>query len=181
MARARRIAVLGPSGAGKSFVARRLAEITGLPLIHLDRIAYQPGWRETDPREVVRIHRELLGRPDWVIDGNYTNVDKAERIRRADVAVVLAPGRWTCLQRVLRRSILHRGQSRPDMAAGCVERLDLDFVRFCWDWHRRHPDYGEEIARQAGPTRVIVLHTRREVNAFLERAERRVASSTTNG
>jgi hypothetical protein len=55
------------------------------------------------------------------------------------------------------------------MAEGCAERLDLDFLRFCWDWHSRHPDYGEEITRQAGTTPVIVLRSRREVDGLLER------------
>src|SRR6185312_14348720 len=100
---ARRIAVLGPSGSGKSFLATRLAEITGLPVVHLDRLAYQPGWRETDADELKRIHRQLLDECEWVIDGNYTNVDKAERIRRADLVVVLAPPRRTCIWRILRR------------------------------------------------------------------------------
>jgi len=173
LASARRIAVLGPSGSGKSFVANRLAEITRLPLIHLDRLAYQPGWRETDAEELARIHRELLNESEWVIDGNYTNVDKAERIRRADLAVVLALSRRTCIRRILRRQTLNFGRGRPDMADGCVERFDLDFLRFCWNWHRRHPDYGEEITSQAGSTPVIVLRSQREANEFLHRAARR--------
>jgi len=167
---ARRIAVLGPSGSGKSFLATRLAEITGLPVVHLDRLAYQPGWRETDADELKRIHRQLLDECEWVIDGNYTNVDKAERIRRADLVVVLAPPRRTCIWRILRRQPFNLGRGRPDMAEGCVERFELDFLRFCWDWHRRHPDYGEEITSQAGSTPVIVLHSQWETNEFLDRA-----------
>lgn len=170
LAGARRIAVLGPSGSGKSFLASRLAEMTDLPLIHLDRLAYQPGWRETDADELTRIHRELLDESEWVIDGNYTNVDKAERIRRADLVVVLALPRRTCTRRILRRQTLNFKRGRPDMADGCVERFDLDFLRFCWDWHRRHPDYGEEIIGQAGATPVIVLHNRREASEFLRLA-----------
>lgn len=172
LASARRIAVVGPSGSGKSFVATRLAEITGLPVVHLDRLAYQPGWRETDANELKRIHRELLDESEWVIDGNYTNADKAERVRRADLVVVLALPRRTCMRRILRRQTLDFGRGRPDMADGCVERFDLDFLRFCWNWHRRHPDYGEEITNQAGATPVMVLHSQREANEFLGRAAR---------
>ena len=32
--------VIGCSGAGKSTLARRLGEVTGLPVIHLDRVVY---------------------------------------------------------------------------------------------------------------------------------------------
>jgi adenylate kinase family enzyme len=169
VASARRIAVLGPPGAGKSHVARRLARFTGLPLVHLDQLAYQPGWRETPPEELQRLHAELLDEPEWLIDGNYAKVGKVERIGRADVAVVLAMPRRTCMLRILRRAILAYGRRRPDMAAGCPERFDPDFLRFCWHWHARHPDYGEEIARQAGTTTVIVLRTRCEVDGLLDR------------
>lgn len=174
LASARRIAVLGPSGSGKSFLASRLAELTGLPLVHLDRLAWQPGWQETEPDELKRMHRELLEESEWVIDGNYTNVDKAERIGRADLVVVLALPRRTCMWRILRRQTFNFGRGRPDMAEGCVERFEFDFLRLCWDWHRRHSDYGEEIIRQAGSTPVIVVRSQREANEFLERAAKQV-------
>jgi adenylate kinase family enzyme len=169
---ARRIAVLGPAGSGKSFLAARLAQATGLPLVHLDRLAYGPGWRETPRGELRRVHGELLNTPEWVIDGNYTDVDKAARISRADLAIVLAMPRRTCMARVLRRTAVQLGRARPDMADGCRERFDVEFLRFCWDWHARHPDYGEEITRQAGSTPVIVLRSRREAGEFIDRVAR---------
>jgi adenylate kinase family enzyme len=172
LASARRIAVLGPPGSGKSFVSTRLAQVTGLPLVHMDRLAYRPGWVETPMDELRRAHAGLLEEPEWVIDGNYTHAGKAERIARADVTVVLALPRRTCMLRILRRAVSMHGRRRPDMAEGCAERLDLAFVRFCWDWHSRHPDYGAEVRRQAGTARVIVLRSRREVDDLLERVTR---------
>jgi adenylate kinase family enzyme len=166
----RRIAILGPSGSGKSYVATRLVSLTALPLVHLDRLAWQPGWRETNKEELIRIHEELLRRPAWVIDGNYTNVGKAERIMRADLVIVLEARRMICLARLVRRPVMHHGRSRPDMPPGCTERLEFGFLRFCWDWHRRHPAYGDEIARQAGSTPVVILRSRRDVEGFPKRA-----------
>ena len=53
----RRVAVFGNAGGGKSTLARRLAEITHLPLHSLDTIKYKPGGGEV-PRD--EYHRYTL-------------------------------------------------------------------------------------------------------------------------
>ena len=40
----RRVLVIGPCGAGKSTLAFKLAERTGLPLHHMDKLNWLPGW-----------------------------------------------------------------------------------------------------------------------------------------
>jgi len=42
-----RVLVIGISGAGKSTFSRALARKTGLPLVHLDKEYWQPGWTGT--------------------------------------------------------------------------------------------------------------------------------------
>ena len=41
-----KIAVLGYSGSGKSTLARKLGELYGVPVLHLDAVQFLPGWRE---------------------------------------------------------------------------------------------------------------------------------------
>ena len=73
----RKVAVFGNAGGGKSTLARRLAEITGLPLYVLDIVQF-PGGRyrpeEKDGGKVthedyLKIHKEILSRDQWIIDG----------------------------------------------------------------------------------------------------------------
>ncbi|MBB5704439.1 adenylate kinase family enzyme [Ochrobactrum daejeonense] len=40
----KRIMVIGGAGSGKSSLARTLGEISGLPVIHVDVLYWQPGW-----------------------------------------------------------------------------------------------------------------------------------------
>ncbi len=42
----KRILVIGSGGSGKSTFAERLAQATGLPLIHLDEVYWKAGWIE---------------------------------------------------------------------------------------------------------------------------------------
>lgn len=50
----KRISIIGSSGAGKSTFARRLGEITGLEVIHLDKIYWQPNWTEPAQKRMAR-------------------------------------------------------------------------------------------------------------------------------
>jgi hypothetical protein len=42
-----RIMLIGSGGAGKSTFARELAQLTHLPIVHLDQIFWKPGWEPT--------------------------------------------------------------------------------------------------------------------------------------
>mgnify|MGYP000369564906 CR=1 FL=1 len=42
MTKYRRICILGNSGAGKSTLAAALGDVSGLPVVHLDRIFWKP-------------------------------------------------------------------------------------------------------------------------------------------
>ena len=85
-----RIAVVGSAGAGKTTFATELGQRTGLPVLHLDRFYWRPGWVVPDEAEWAMTQSELVERPDWIIDGNYgTQFDL--RFARADTVIVLDP------------------------------------------------------------------------------------------
>ncbi|HSM04283.1 MAG TPA: hypothetical protein VK858_06665 [Longimicrobiales bacterium] len=59
----RRCLVLGSGGAGKTTFALAFGEVTGLPVVHLDRHYWQPGWRAPPTPEWEATVRGLLARP----------------------------------------------------------------------------------------------------------------------
>jgi adenylate kinase family enzyme len=136
----RRVLVIGSPGAGKSTFAAALARRTGLELIHLDRHYWRAGWTEPDPAEWAEEVARLTAREAWVMDGNYGGT-LALRLARADTVIWLDFPVWLCLWRIIRRAVRYRGRVRPDMAQGCPERLEWEFVsytaRFPWSGRRR--------------------------------------------
>jgi adenylate kinase family enzyme len=160
------VAIIGCSGSGKSTLAGKLAERTGLPLIHLDREYWKPGWVEPDRDAWKAQVAELARRPAWIMDGNFGRT-LAVRLQAADTVVLLDFPRWRCLVRVLRRTIFGRGKVRDDMGPGCPERFDLEFLR--WIWRRRRdsrPRVLAALATAAGE--VYILRRPAEVIRFLE-------------
>jgi adenylate kinase family enzyme len=133
----RRVLILGCCGAGKSTLSRRLAAMTGLPLISLDSHYWRPGWVATPRDEWNAAVTELCGRPAWIMDGN-SHGTLSIRLPRADTAIWLDYPRLLCLRRVLWRVARHHGTVREDMGEGCAERFDLEFLRYVWNFNARN-------------------------------------------
>jgi hypothetical protein len=83
----KRAAVFGNAGGGKSTFARRLAEITRLPLYVLDRLQFREGGAAVPHDEYLEIHRDLLARETWIIDGYGGGATIWERLGAADTLI----------------------------------------------------------------------------------------------
>ena len=62
-----RIYILGSSGAGKSVLARRLGDVLGLDVFHLDTYFWGPGWTEPDLEVFRGAVREVIARDSWIV------------------------------------------------------------------------------------------------------------------
>ena len=153
-----RVLVIGSPGSGKSTLSHSLADGTGLPLYHLDRLFWLAGWIERDRAAGLAELERVLARDRWIIDGNYGS-SLPLRIARADTVIWLDYPTRICLVRALRRWAQYRGRTRPDMTEGCPERLDGAFLfyilEFRRSWRKRNAaalaDFGGKVRRFASP------------------------------
>lgn len=174
----RRILVVGCSGAGKSTWARRLGRITGLPVVHLDRHFWRPGWVPSPTEEWDAVLDGLLREPQWILDGNYDRT-LPRRLAAADAVIFLDLPSWVCRARVLRRVVQGYGRTRVDLAPDCPEHFDLGFFRWVWRWPRDvRPAVVEAIAN-AGPDLEVIRVTRSAEADELLREVARTARSRT--
>ncbi len=159
--------MIGACGAGKSAFARELGQATGLPVIHLDAEYWLPGWREPDKAEWRVLHARLLDRPEWIMDGNYFAV-LAERLDSADTVIWLDYSRWLCRLGAVRRLVGWHGRVRPDVAPECPERLDLEYLRYVWSFHRVYRPRLQELTSSLRPDqRLVVFKRRADAGEFL--------------
>ncbi len=164
----RRIVIIGSGGSGKSTLAREMGARLGLPVLHLDRLFWRAGWVETLKDEWGPALWAHLDRPAWVMDGNFGGTLDM-RLAAADTVVFLDLSRWLCIARVLRRRLRYRRRARPDMAEGCPEKLDIDFLAWIWNYPgRSRPRVLARLASVAPGTQVVVLHSRAEVARFVD-------------
>ena len=164
-----RILVIGSSGTGKSTLARAMGPKLGLPVIHLDQEYWQPGWVATEPAAWQARVERLVARAAWVMDGNYSGTF-AIRVPRAEAIVWLDLPRHIYFPRAVWRIVRSYGRVRPDLAPGCPEKIDLEFL-FKWVWTyptRSRPRTLNLLASLRGKVPVVVLRTSREVRTFVD-------------
>jgi len=169
-----RVLVIGICGAGKSTFSRALAAKTGLPLVHLDTEFWRPGWEMTPREEWCAKVAELVARERWIIDGSYgSSLDL--RLPRADTVVWFDYPRLICLWRASRRVLTTYGRVRPDLAPGCPEQFDLEFLRYIWDFNAKSRPQIVTALRHHYPREGSLAVVRRDRDATRLLAEARAS------
>ena len=161
-----RIMIIGCGGSGKSTLARQLGEKLRLPVVHLDQLFWRPGWVSISKDEFDRLHEAALAEEKWIMDGNFDRTIP-KRLQRCDTVIYLDFSRFACLMGVLKRVLTTYGKVRPDMGEGCPERIDLDFLKWVWNFNKNKRERNYRLLKEAEGVRVIILKNRRMVKKFL--------------
>lgn len=159
----KRIMVVGCPGSGKSTVAIRIAQKLDLPVVHLDKIHYAPGWQERTKAEKKRLATRVEQADRWVIDGNLS-ATYPHRLSRADCCVWLDIPLRIRLWRVLKRRL---SGARVGLPRGSPDQLSLEFIKYVLRSDRlTRPKY-QKLHLEAGSTPFFHLRSTQEINGFL--------------
>ncbi len=164
-----KIAVLGYSGAGKSTLAGILADYYDIPVLHLDSVGWTYGWQVRDREERKKIVKEFMKNESWVIDGNYNSLFLRERLEQADRIFILSFNRFFCLKSAFKRYFTYKGKTRPDMAEGCEEKMDIKFIFWIlFKGRTRKKRNHYKRIRNRYPSKTFWLTDRKQVNRYIE-------------
>lgn len=174
-----RISVVGTSGSGKSTLAARISSAFDIPVIELDAINWQAGWRDLnthDPEEFKRRVAQAVAADAWVIAGNYSLVRPIYLPRVTHVVWLDYPKR-VVMRRVIGRSIA-RAIDRTELWPGTGNRenplqwLQKDHpIRWAWDTFDKRRRENEERFAQMANTGVTLMRLRhpREADGIIAR------------
>lgn len=167
VSRMKRIAVIGCGGAGKSTFSQKLANILNIPVYHLDKLYWKPGWVESSKEEWDELIKKLVFKQEWIIDGNYSRTIDV-RLKNADTIIFLNMPTYLCIYRIIKRRLMYRGKSRPDMNEGCKEKLHLDFVKWVYGYNRNiGPSILDKLRKYSNEKNIIILNKPAEVQSFI--------------
>ncbi len=168
----RKVAVFGNAGGGKSTLARRLAELTRIPLYVVDMMQYRPGGAAVPHEEFLKAHAEVLQRDAWIIDG-YGSVKLAwERFSAADTLVYVNLPFFVHFLWITKRLLKGLFVTPPGWPKDSpVISSSLSSYRVLWLCHRHlTPKYRALVSEVKARKRVHHLRSAREMRAFLDAA-----------
>jgi adenylate kinase family enzyme len=155
--------VIGNPGAGKSTFARKLRDITGVPLFYLDMIFHRPDRTTVGRDEFDRELGRILTLESWIIDGNYQRTlpmrfEAAEKVFYFDLPT----------EECLRGAAARIGTKREDLPWVEME-LDSDFRQYIIDFPKdQKPKIDGLISQYRNSREIIIFKSRVEADYYLE-------------
>jgi len=163
----KKILVLGCCGAGKSTFSKKIHSILKLDLIHLDSHYHKPNWVEPEKEEWAKVLKQILRRENFIMDGTYLE-SLDERIKKSDTIIYLDYSLIKCFFRVIKRVLTDFGKKRSDMAPGCKEEFDLEFLWFVLTFNNK---FRKKITQKLNSVKnkknVFVFKIDKEAEKFL--------------
>ena len=156
--------IIGCPGSGKSTFARKLRDISDLPLYHLDMIYWTPDRTIIPKEEFLEILSEILAQEQWIIDGNYASTMEW-RMKCCDTIIFLDYPPEVCLAGAKER----KGRARPDLP--WIETEDSDdgeLMEYIRKFHEGHRPTILQLLEKYSEKNIIVFHNREEADEYLK-------------
>ena len=166
----KRVAVFGNAGGGKSTLARRLAELTGLPLHVVDMMQWSAGGVPIPHERFLRAHADILDRDEWIIDGYGTEATAWERFAAADTLIhidlPLIVHHWFVTKRLI-KGLFADPLGWPEGSP--LWSSSLESYRVLWPCHRYlTPKYRQLVAEAVGTKQIYRLRSPARIRSFLQ-------------
>ena len=129
---------------------------------------WKPNWEVTDRNYQIKIQKEIIENESWIIDGNY-NGTMDMRIDASDTIIFFDINRWVCIYQAIKRYFQFKGKTRPDMQEECPEKLDINFLKFIWNYPKKQKLLVEKrLDRVKYSKNIIIFNNKKQMDDFLE-------------
>ena len=158
-----KIIVLGCSGSGKSTFSKKLHEITGLPLVHLDNIWWKSDKTHISRNEFDQKLNEILHEDRWIIDGDYSRTYEV-RFKSCDTVFFLDYSFNECMHGIKERV----GKERTDIP-WTEQRLDPELVKLVENYEKDDRPVVLSLIKKYSDRNIFVFKSRIEADEWILR------------
>jgi adenylate kinase family enzyme len=159
-----KILILGNGGSGKSTLARRLGKMLSIPILHLDKIYWINQWQKNDLNNFDQLAYGFLKQEKWIIEGTPMRGIE-DRIKLADLIILIDKNRIECIFQVLKRRFLMRNIFDD----GCPAiKMNLKTLIWIWCFKRKiYPTILEKL--QKTKKELFLIKNNKEISLLIKR------------
>jgi adenylate kinase family enzyme len=163
-----RVVVIGNAAGGKSTLARQMSIARSLPLVEIDKLLWQEGWRLAPPEDYSAQHAAAVARDEWIIEGLGSQASIPARIARATEVLLIDLPPWVHFALSAERQARWSNQDAPP--AGLTEKPStMALFKTMWEVDRDWLPGIRELCREAEHTKTVTrLCSLDEVDALQE-------------
>lgn len=158
----KKILVIGCPGSGKSWFSRKLSELTGIPVYHLDNMFWNSDATNVDREVLDERIAEVMKKDRWIMDGHYLRTLKW-RLENCDTVFFLDLPVEVCLEAICNRV----GQKRSDIP-WTEKEVDPEFYQYVREFPEKQLKTTKKLLEEAEGKNIIHLTSRQEVSDYLE-------------
>lgn len=155
--------VIGSPRSGKSTFARKLRDITGLPIYHLDMILHKPDRTRISRDEFDEKLTQILNKDEWIIDGNYQRTIGL-RLKYCDTVFLLDYAVEICIEGAKSRV----GKKRSDMPWVETE-FDDEFRQFIIGYPEKELPMIYDMLKDYQDKQIIIFKSREQADKYLSK------------
>ena len=149
-----KVIVIGSPGAGKSTFARKLRDLTGLPLYYLDMLWHRPDQTNISKEAFDTRLGEMLKTDKWIIDGNYLRTLEM-RLRECDTVFLMDYPLEVCISGAESRI----GKQREDLP-WIESEFDEEFKQWIIDFPQNQlPQIYELLSQYRESSNIIIFRS----------------------
>lgn len=163
-----RIVIIGISGTGKTTIARIVSNILEIPIIHYDKFVRDKNRTEVNEKIVEKKLEHAMKEKKWIMEW-YIHPAAKSRLEKADKILYLDYSWYNAMFGGIKRRRQHRGSTRAEMAEGCIEKLDVKYLKVM---RTREERQEIEDAIIGFENKVIRLKTKKETRNWIKEIEK---------
>lgn len=159
----KKIMIIGCPGSGKSTFAKKLNQITQIPLYHCDMLYWNVDKSVVSKEVFIQRLNEIISSDQWIIDGNYGSTMKL-RLEACDTVFFLDFNVDVCLSGLESR----KGQVREDIPwSGSDEQLDEELYQFVLNYNTLNRPIVLELLNGYSNKYIKIFEHRNELDEYL--------------
>ncbi|MBR0138350.1 MAG: adenylate kinase [Erysipelotrichaceae bacterium] len=159
-----KVLIIGRPGAGKSYFSRKLSEVTGIPVFHLDALWFSDDRTHITRGQLIEKLDVIMKKECWIIEGHYP-ATLPYRIKYCDTVIFLDYSRRVC-EKGIRERIGSLNDDRP-WRANAKDAEELIEKNLDFDSQPREEIL--QLLEENKDKNIIIFKTRKQSEKYLEK------------